>query len=278
MKKIITLALCTLVANLDTLAWTYSGPRDERMPPGYNSYGATLGRHAKFMDMAAVADVIAETWAEPPEILELWEGHFLPNEREVIGTLTVRVVDAIYGCTNGQEIVLVKPNPKTPGFYDRDFDPNFEYYPTNNSRIVVVGDIHVTPDRLLNSRFAPRYWELPATPEVIVSPADNLYLAGFTRQWWHEGYQDNLPYTHLTNLLHVTRKERNWTNYYHAVRDGVPSPSNRVWEDSFGDLEVLYREATPEQFRFMYNDPLLNNEIKLNMKEWDDGKTTPVLP
>ena len=66
---------------------------------------------------------------------------------------------------------------------------------------------------------------------------------------------------HLTNLVHAARMERNWTNYYHIVRDAVPTPASpRVWEDSFRDIDELLLWATQAQFEYMANDPLFPAE------------------
>ena len=54
-----------------------------------------------------------------------------------------------------------------------------------------------------------------------------------------------------TSLIHVTRCERNWTNYYYVVGDTVPSPASpRVWQDSFYDIAELLLRSTQEQFDF----------------------------
>ena len=83
------------------------------------------------------------------------------------------------------------------------------------------------------------------------------------RSWWYDGYQDDLPYTHLTNLVHVARRERNWTNYYHVVRDAIPTPSSpRVWMDAYTDMHQLLRDATEAQFEYMSNDPLFPAECQ----------------
>ena len=237
MKKIITLALCTLVAGLDATAWTYSGPWDERMAPGYNHYDATLGRLAQHVRVAAIADVIAETPPPPPKTYQWEDGSVHIDEMPDMGSFTVRVVTPIYGCTNGQEFVFIKRNPKRTDFsyiYE-SYDPNFEYYPTNNSRIVFVGfvpslmpaPLHIS---LSGSMWVPVTWQQPPETEIIIPPTNELWFYDLTRSWWYDGYQDNLPYTHLTNLVQAARRERNWTNYYHAVRDAVPSLSSAGWK------------------------------------------------
>jgi len=266
MKKILFTTLSIFTTSLVTTAWEYNGPWDERMPPGRSDYLATIGFYAANLTMAAVADVIADV----PHI----DNELNPEEPNLPGSITVRVVNAIYGCTNGQEIVLEKGDPLNP-FWDearQHYDPNFEYFPTNNSRIVVIG----TGDGG-RSRYTPDEWNTPPEPEVIVSTNDWLLIECFTRSWWYDGFQDNLPYVHLTNLVQVTRRERNWTNFYHSVRDSVPSPSNRVWQDSFNDLEDLYIFSSPEHMKHMYNDPLLNNEVRANMFNWNIRRGSPII-
>ena len=262
MKKILFITLSIFTTGLATTAWVYNGPWDERMPPGHNNYEATIGFYAQNLTMAAVADVIVDT----PH-----DDHYDPEQPYKTGSITVRVVNAIYGCTNGQEIVLKKDDPIW-GDMRQNYDPNFEYFPTNNSRIVVIGT---------GDGGRPQYklekWNTPPEPEVIVSTNDWLSIEHFTRSWWYDGYQDNLPYIHLTNLVQVTRRERNWTNSYHIVRDSVPNPSNRVWKDSFHDLEMLYIYGSPEQIKHMYNDPLLDNDVRTNLKNWNTRTATPIV-
>ena len=65
----------------------------------------------------------------------------------------------------------------------------------------------------------------------------------------------------MTNLVHAARVERNWTNYYHIIRDAVPnSASPRVWQDSFNDIGALLRRSTQAQFDYIMNDPLFPAE------------------
>ena len=55
MKKIIT--FLTLATSLGTVAYGYTGPKDERMSSGFCDQYTTLGKLAQVMDVAAVADV-----------------------------------------------------------------------------------------------------------------------------------------------------------------------------------------------------------------------------
>jgi len=82
------------------------------------------------------------------------------------------------------------------------------------------------------------------------------------REWWYDGYQNNLPYIHLTNFVHAARVERNWTNYYHALRDAIPTTASpRVWQDSYWDFFELFLRASQAQFDYIMNDPLFPAEI-----------------
>ena len=183
MKKIITLTSVVFTTIIGIAAWHYTGPMDERMAPGYNDYYYTLGWLARNADIAAVADVIADTQGEPPEIIELNNGLIITREKNSWGQLTIRVVNAIYGCTNGQEFVLDKFNLKSTDTYrDNYFDSNFEYYPTNHSRVAVVGIREGNnKSRLL---YTPKDWKLPLEPEIIVSSTNSFVLYSMTRCWW----------------------------------------------------------------------------------------------
>jgi len=244
MKKIFTLSTLGFVTGLSIAAWQYQGPWDERMPPGKNDYNLTLGWLARVTDVAALADVIEDG------------GEGSPGYK--FGYLKVRVVNPIFGCTNGQEIVIAKQNVKAEIVWPPSYDPTFEYHPTNNSRIVFAG-LTTWSGKKLNG-WTAKEWKMPPQPNIITT---NLFvtLYGFTRSWWHDDYQDGLPYTHFTNLSRIVREERNWTNYYHAVRDAVPTPASaRVWKDSYGEIFELLLRATQQQFEYMANDPLFPPE------------------
>ena len=215
----------------------YAGPDEKSASSGYINGLVSLGSLAHMLDVGAVAEVIGVE----PKTAEY------PN-----GFLMVRVVNSIYGCTNGQELVVTQSRASN--------DPND--YPTNNSRIVFVG-IGLNPGEQ-RSPFTAQEWRLPVQAETIHSPTNATpSLFKHTRSWWYDGYQDDLPYTHLTNLVHVARRERNWTNFYHVVRDAIPSPSSpRVWMDSYVDLYILLNRATEAQFEYMSNDPLFPVECQ----------------
>ena len=259
MNKLITTFLIQTLFVSMMAAWNYySGPEDERMVPGYHDHNFTLGWLAQVNNVAALADVI--------EVQEI-----TPDSPH--GSFKVRVVNAIFGCTNGQELVIAKSNPNMPDA-PPTYDPLFEYYPTNHSRIVFAAIVPPFTGTTFR-HWRAKEWNMPPQPDILVSDDRNGTMYGFTRSWWYEDYQNGLPYAHFTNLVRAVRVERNWTNYYHIVRDAVPSPSERVWSDSFTELEKLYFWATPELFRFMYHDPLLDNEVRANMADWHERMETP---
>ena len=284
MKSTLALAF-TFFATLGVVAWNSTVPLDERMPPTRSYYELTLGHFARTMAVGAVADVIEGVapleypdWYYPEMDEEIGRD---PETGEVIrlpnyqhGYIKVRVVTPIYGCTNGQEIVLLKIDPRPPERNMAFWNPDFEYFPTNHSRIVFAAIIHAPPYEVITGKlppawWTPKKWKQPPDPEIIFTPVDEPTLAdepalyGMTRNWWYEGYQDNLPYTHLTNLVQAARREHNWTNYYHVVRDAVPTPSApRIWTDSYLDIIDLLCRASQAQFEYMMNDPLFPAEYQ----------------
>jgi len=232
----------------------HRGPEDERLPPWpvILRYDFTLGWLAQTMDVMGLADVIEHGEGIP--------GHEFFEH----GFVRLCVVNAIYGCTNNQELFIQKPFPT-------DILPpsEFDYYPTNNSRFVFGTQTNSKlefEDWSANlKKWNSADWQLPPQPEIISTPTEKPgMLLGFTRYWWYEDYQDGLPYAQLTNLVRAARVERNWTNYYHLCRDNIPSPSARVWRDATEDLIQLSWAATPEQLDLMLNDPLLFAEFR----EW----------
>ena len=244
MKKILTLTTLTLFTGLGIAAWNnYAGPQEERISPAEKNFEYTLGWYAQNASAVAVMDVIDTSTNHP-------------NSK--FGHVTVRVVNALYGCTNGQEFVILKCNPNHEGgllslIPQSEFD-EFGCFPTNNSRIVCAFTTQSLERSSLD--WTPKVWKLPPQPETIVSPTNTVYLRGDIHCWWPDGYQDNLP---LTHLVHAARVERNWTNYYHLCRDAInlPSPSELVYRNAVFDLGKLATGATRSQFDFIMNDPLL---------------------
>jgi len=247
MKKIITI-LASIACFSLVFSVVYQGPRDTSMPPDlhYTPHTSTLGRHARYMDVIALADVIEDNG---------------PSPGYEVGSIKVRVVNPVYGCTNGQEYVVTKERYWL--FQNDYYKGPFNFYPTNNSRIVFTGVMkfpkEIDPWRVLT-------WKTPAEPEEIMVQTNNpCHFYEFSRSWWYEDYQGGLPYAQLTNLVRVTRFERNWTNYYYLCRDNIPNSSSpRLWQDADFDLGDLMLYASDSQFEFMMNDPLFPDECK----EW----------
>ena len=271
MKKIhvfITLSFLITVA-LD--ARNYTGPLDLRMSPRAGLTDAPLGTLSQLLDIAALADVI--------EVVEPADGKD--------GHIKVRVINPIWGCTNSQEVLILKEDP-WGGKYSEMYSPrlreayqqregHIEFYPTNHSRIVFA--VYALPPLqycvdphdgglieipcIYPRRWKPADWKLPPDPEVFLAPESLCSFFTFNRSWWYDGYQDNLPYAHLTNLVRAARVERNWTNYYHILRGAVPTPASpRVWQDSFTDIDRLTNPATRSQYDYIANDPLFPAEMR----------------
>ena len=254
MKKFFAFLTLGLVTGLGIAAWDYAGPQDDRKPPEWNHYRYTLGWLAQVMDVAALADVIEDG------------GEGVAGYK--YGYFKARVVNPIFGCTNGQEIVIAKSDVKFSNSWPSRYDPSFEYYPTNNSRIVFAW-LTTLSNKNFNG-WTSKEWKLPQQPDIIVTNKFTV-LYGFTRSWWYEGYQNDLPYTHFTNLVQTTRVEKNWTNYYYIVRDAVPTlASPRVWKDSFYDLAYLVRPVvTRAHYEFMVNDPLFPSECRKMQESYE---------
>ena len=253
MKIFFTLLTFTSFTMLGIAAWDYTGPVDERASQ-YLSAEHTLGWYAQNANAVAVLDVI-----------ETGTNHVNSD----FGYIKTRVVNALYGCTNGQELVILKLNPNPFEMRIMGEDLSVEFYPTNNSRIVCA-IIAQYPTRKLPP-WTPKDWKQPAKPEIIVSSTNSFLLFDHACSWWYDGYQNNLPLTHLTNLLYSAQVERNWTNFYYKVRDAVPTPTSpRVWQDSFYDLTPLIMPVSRLQYEFMLNDPLFPAECREMLESMND--------
>jgi len=246
MKKLLAISTSALVTFLVIAAWDYTGPWDERSTSFLVSLNYTLGWYAQNANAVALVEVFEEGTEHP-------ETDF--------GFVKARVVNAFFGCTNGQELVILKHGHNPDGLPTDPSDWDFIFFPTNNSR-VVCALIEQHPPRKL-PLWTPKVWKQSAPPPTLVSSTNSPMFHGSIRCWWDEDYQNNLPLVHLTNLLHSAQVERNWTNFYYKVRDAVPtSASPRVWHDSFRDIAELLMRATPAQFNFIMNDPLFPVECE----------------
>ena len=233
---LLTLVLASLALAQRQLS--YPGPMDESSPPPHytlRSKYQTLGYLSKRCDVGGVADVIEE-------------GH---SAEYGIDYLKLRVVEAHYGSTNGQELIVEKADLRD-SFYSETM--TFEFYPTNLSRIVF-------------NVYSNEYWSFPLRlfpgPEdiseedmTITKTTPYYQFRNSRRSWWYLDYQGGEPYAFWTNAVQFIRLEPNWTNYYELARSGASSVSNRVKEDSFNDMKNLTWYATDEQLQMMSDDPL----------------------
>ena len=225
---------------------SYRPPWDTDVPQkiNYQSPASTLGEFARYMDVIALAEVVEDNG---------------PTSGFKFGSIKVRVVNPVYGCTNGQEFVMAKGDNSEYNYPDMQVD----FYPTNNSRIVFA----VSTNNI--NHFKPwtsQTWKNQASPEKIMSQIHlSIPYPDFSRSWWYENFYNGIPYAQLTNLVRVTRFERNWTNYYHLCRDNIPNPSApRVEHSAYVDLVRMMFLASDSQLDFIFNDPLLLDEFRKN--------------
>ena len=228
--------------------YEYNGPQDETLWTGFDKYSwslawTTLGQLAPYSDFIGVG-----------QVTQTAELHF-----------TVTVDHALVGCTNGASIVIYGAFEGIDGFYPpRDRDP---YFPTNQSRIVfaaTTNKFEYWPGRMFwNSTEIP----IPTVPRY---PYERPTLRWLNRSWWNVDRDDGVLFTQFTNVLQAVRFDRNWTNYFHLVRDGKTSTSNRVREDSFWDIFNLGLMASPARRAIMLADPLVDDTLKLylNTPTW----------
>ena len=95
-------------------------------------------------------------------------------------------------------------------------------------------------------------------------------MRSFNRSWWPVERDDGVLFTQFTNIIQAVRVDRNWTNYFELVRDGLISTSDRVREDSFWDMGVLCFYGTHAQRAIILADPLVDSRLKdlLNTPDW----------
>jgi len=264
-----TFSALTLVAmsiNLHTQG--YDGPGDDiiwklkkNVQPGkfdnadyYDAlYWTTLGPLARYSDIIGVG-----------QVSQLTNGHFV-----------VTVDHALVGCTNGAAILMYGEwmglkifeelfegeDPRTSQLF-----PLIFYFPTNESRIVFAV---TTNDYSWAGSPSRMYWnhaEIPEEPGTIHEENRLRYL---NRSWWYADRDDGVLLAQFTNVVQAVRIDRNWTNYFYLVRDGVNSTSNRVREDSHRDLwDFCFDDTTVEQKQFILADPLIDQNLKDRLNEW----------
>jgi len=106
----------------------------------------------------------------------------------------------------------------------------------------------------------------------------DLYLPSGP-SWFYPDDEDGLPFAYFTNVLHTLRVERNWTNYYGMVRDGMGSPSPSVRQDAYWDLRRLVIYGTLDQLFYMRDDPLFPAlHARVLAREIGDREANPGAP
>ena len=178
-------------------------------------------------------------------------GTVIPTEEP---NFDILVDTPLFGCTN-QQLVAVNVHASYFGYGE------YEYLPTNGQRIVFL--VHTNLYYSMNVGD----WNIDIEQRQREGGKDDFETSDFrlehaTRSWFEPDLDDGLVFTHLTNVVHTMRTERNWTNYYEVVRSGVISPSERVSKDSRSDLLDLIQFADPAQLLLMKNDPLFPVELK----------------
>ena len=223
---------------------TYDGPSEITYWTGTPFHAVpintiTLGKLARYSDVIGVGTVSNRE-----------DTHF-----------TVTVDHALAGCTNGA-IIMVHENPAYFEFGQGDIN---DYKPTNNNQIVFA----VYTNYYYRERM---YWNSPEIPVKPLKVYSDYQLILLSRSWWPVERDDGVLFTQFTNIIQAVRVDHNWTNYYHLVRDGLTSTSNRVQEDSHWDMSTLVYYSTYAQRPILLADPLLDSAFKdLLINEPDYG-------
>ena len=178
-------------------------------------------------------------------------GTLLPFYNDV-GGRTIQVDTPLLNCTNQQPVIVRGINNSLA---DENFIPEgvggsvFIAF-TNLYGIASAGDWNLDVEQM---------WREDWT---IDDPIPGMFQMHGDYSWFPVNTDNGLLFTHLTNVIHTLRTERNWTNYYEVVRNGVTSTSERVSNDSKHDLRELIKYADPAQLLFMKNDPLFPVGLK----------------
>ena len=220
------------------------GPSD---PVLYRRYAyerrpTTLGQLANWSDLIAIGRVATQDWA----------------------SVTINVETALVGCTNGQPVIIkLWPRDDPERFralYEGEWLKMKDRFPTNNALIVFSA---YTNETRTSSYIRPVTWPENQQPDASRMEARPDYRWLYTnRSWWYTGRDNGVLLEQFTNVIHVTRIERNWTNYVHLCRDGNFKDSIRVREDSFYDLREVIKNADANQTNYIFNDPLIMPELK----------------
>ena len=226
----------------------YNGPKDDIYYTGLHFHNfehnfqishSTLGLLARYSDVISVGSV---------------------NNLEDT-QFTVTVDYAVAGCTN-DAVVVVHDVPF--GLIGKD-GINV-YRPKSNNWIVFAAYTNVFRH---NMRMFWNSQEIPIQPRKIYSDYQMDFL---NRSWWPVERDDVVLFTQFTNIIQAVRVDRNWTNYFELVRDGLTSTSDRVREDSFWDMGVLCFYGTHAQRAIILADPLVDPVFKnlINTPGWGD--------
>ena len=225
--------LAETLVNIDSLDfkfYPYRGIRDDAREY-YEAFvpKTSLAVLANYADVIATGTVVSQNWQD----------------------MTVRVDHALAGCSNAQNIVIRK-------CFDIELAGHYEnLFPTNSGNIVFAA--------LAYDNKIPSDYDMSDIVSNTIIPHTNAplyWLQHDTRQWWYANRDDGILLTQFTNVLQAVRIEPNWTNYYHLLRDGFSSPSNRVKEDSFNDLWCLLLNASSEQVEMILAEPWICSELK----------------
>jgi hypothetical protein len=152
--------------------------------------------------------------------------------------IIIHVDEPLFGCTNQQIVAVLN-----------DLDDAIVFL--NAGRIAFL----VHTNSYYNGQIGN--WDMARLLEDEGDLFPSLFKFKEDERSWFPVDEDNgLVFTQLTNLVHVLRTERNWTNFYEVTRSGVTSSSERVSKDSEADLESLMKYASLDQLLLMQNDPL----------------------
>ena len=220
--------LLTSAMMFGTLAMTDANALDRER--GWEAF-ATIGISAVSSDIAGI-------------------GTLLPFDAEEDLTVVIQVEEVFFGNTNQQTITVGNP---LPWLYPvKNFSPEA-------GRMVFLAYTNFCEDASLGK------WFYDMRPRIDPVPFANPSIFELThpeRTWFSPDIEDGLLFAYLTNIIHSTRIESNWTNVYEVTRSGLTSTSERVRFDSRHDFGSLIKYGSHDQLLFMKNDPLFPAALK----------------
>jgi len=210
----------------------------------------SLGSLAKLADAAGIGHVVD---MEMPFVY-ITDSTRNPTQHP-FGYANILVEHAFIGCTNGQIIRVYRWPQETQPVVGT----NIVFAVTTNDTYLGwgAGDWN-KPYETIKGR--PYHQE-----EFVPDEYKPIYeLKHRRRSWWYVDDPDaQLRLGFLTNAIQHVRIDRDWTNYYHLVRDGFNSPSPRVKEDVRSDLSGLMRSVPSDaHLEMMRNDPLFPESFR----------------